>query len=221
MRLLFHRSAAAVLIFVHLLAAQAAAPERIVQGNVLTSQRDPAVRITVPASAHYVGADRFVLYDIADCELHGFVEADENKTVRQLYWIQFEQYLPSRPDLHHTYDSPRHTMLGGLDFYVDTWVEGQNDPRTPGSDQQHIEALIRAKGYKMPPGMMSVRLVHLLDEAKRKELMIIYSENLDSTGLSVESLKKGGSAYSRWPAIEKSLISRAEESITVQPLAKR
>jgi hypothetical protein len=29
--------------------------------------------------------------------------------------------------------------------------------------QERIEALVRAKGYRMPAGMMYVRLVHLLD----------------------------------------------------------
>ena len=38
----------------------------------------------------------------------------------------------------------------------------------------------------MPAGMMSVRLVHLLDEQKRKELMIIYSENLTGFDAAAE-----------------------------------
>ena len=43
----------------------------------------------------------------------------------------------------------------------------------------HIRKLIASRGYKMPANAMYVRLVHLLDEAKRKELMIIYGEDLD------------------------------------------
>jgi len=30
-----------------------------------------------------------VLYGMADCELHAFVEADSQKNVERLYWIQF------------------------------------------------------------------------------------------------------------------------------------
>jgi hypothetical protein len=44
----------------------------------------------------------------------------------------------------------------------------------------------------MPANAMCVRLVHLLDEAKRKELMIIYGEDLRSLGFSVVDLNKGG-----------------------------
>ena len=211
----------AVLILISIsLAAQTTAPERKVQKNVITSNRDPKVQIQLPESVHYVGADRWVLYSIADCELHAFVEADGQKNVQRLYWIQFEAYIPTRPDLHHTYDSPRHTIIGGLDFYVDTWVRPNAAATQPGSDREHIEALIRARGYKMPAGMMYVRLVHLLDEQKRKELMMIYSEDLASTGLTSAALKEGGPAYNRWPAIEKGLIERAEKKIAIKDTGK-
>ena len=62
---------------------------------------------------------------------------------------------------------------------------------------------------------MYVRLVHLPDERKRKELMIIYGEDVASTGLTVAELPEGGKAYARWPAIEKDLVERAEEKITI------
>jgi hypothetical protein len=196
--------------------AQTSAPERKVDGNVITSAHDPQVRITLPKSVKYVGADRWVLYDIADCELHAFVDAGANKNVQRLYWVQFEGYVPSRPDLHHTYDSPRHTNIGGLDFYVDTWVRPQNESTQAGSDRQHIETLIRNQGYSMPAGMAYVRLVHLLDQARRKELMIIYGEDLAPTGYTAADLQPGGKAYDRWPAIEKGLIERAQQKIAIQ-----
>ena len=154
--------------------AQSHIPERKVAGNVIESDRDPHVRIEVPKAAQYVGGERWVLYGIADCELHAFVETDGQKNVQRLYWVQFEGYVPTRPDLHHTYDSPRHTKIGGMDFYVDTWVRADDDAIQTGSDREHIEALVGARGYKMPAGMMYARLVHLLDEQRRRELMIIY-----------------------------------------------
>lgn len=200
-----------------LLVGQTSKPERKVGSNVITSLRDPQVRIELPKSAQYVGADRWILYDIADCELHAFVEADTQKNVQRLYWVQFESYLPSRPELRHKYDSPRHMQMDGMDFYVDTWVRGMDSSIREGSDLEHILALIRGKGYKVPPGMMSVRLVHLLGEQKRKELMIIYSEDVVPTGFTANQLQEGGSARSQWPAIEKELIERAHEKVTLQP----
>ena len=64
--------------------------------------------------------------------------------------------------------------------------------------------------------MMYVRLVHLLDERKRKELMIIYGEDLEPTGFRAADLSKGGEAFDRWPAIEKGLLDRTEGKITIQ-----
>jgi hypothetical protein len=198
------------------LTVTAQAPERRVENNVIISEHDPKVRIELPKSVRYVGADRWDLYDIADCDLHAFVEADAEKNVQRLYWVQFEGYLPTKPDLHHQYDSPRHAAIGGLDFYVDTWIREKNEKTTPGSDIEHIEALIRAKEYKMPAGMMIVRLVHLLDEQKRKELMIIYAEDFAPTGFTAADLKKGGKAYAQWPDIEKNLVEIAKKKISIE-----
>lgn len=209
------KSVAVAIFFCGSLVAQTTGPERHVDGNVITSERDPKIRIELPKSVQYVGADRWVLYGIADCELHAFVEADGQKNVQRLYWVQFESYLPTKPDLKHTYDSPRHMQIGGLDFYMDTWVRPNDATTEPGSDREHIEALQRAKGYKMPAGMMYVRLVHLLDDRKRKELMIIYGEDVASTGFTTAELHEGGKAYAQWPAIEKDLVEKAKEKITI------
>jgi len=212
---LFRQIAAAIFLSV-LLAAQANFPERQVHGHTISSEHDPRVLIELPASVQYLGADRWILYDIADCEVHVFVEADAQKNVQRLYWVQFEGYVPGMPELHHTYDSTRHTQIGGLDFFVDTWVRAHDAQTEPGSDREHINALIHAKGYKMPAGMMDVRLVHLLDAEKRKELMIIYGEDLASTGFTAADLQGKGKAHERWPAIEKGLIERAEKKFVLK-----
>jgi hypothetical protein len=207
---------AAVFLVCASLPAQTNGPERKVEGNVITSLHDPNVRIELPKSVQYVGADRWVLYDIADCELHAFVEADGQKNVQRLYWVQFEGYVPTKPELKHKYDSPRHATMGGLDFYVDAWVRRKDAETQKGSDREHIEALIRRKGYEMPEGMMDVRLVHLLDEQKRKELMVIYGEDVSHTGFTATDLSEKGRAYSRWPVIESALIERAKSKITIR-----
>ena len=195
---------------------QNAAPERKVVGNVITSESDPAVRIELPKVVQYAGVDRWVLYGVADCELHAFVEADAQKNVRRLYWVQFEGYLPSRPDLHHTYDSPKHATIGGLDFYVDTWVRPKDAAIESGSDREHIEALVRAKGYRMPEAMTYVRLVHLLDKEKRKELMIIYGSDVAPTGFTAAQLNEGGKFHDRWPGIADALLEDAQRRITIE-----
>lgn len=190
-------------------------PERTVQKNVIISKQDPTLRITLPEKVKYVGAERWVLYGIADCELHAFVEADADKNVQRIYWVQFESYLPSRPELHHTYDSPKHTNIGGLDFYVDSWALSKDTKSDAGSDREHTENMIAAKGYRIPENVIDVRLVHLLDSAKRKELMIIYSENLKPTGYTAADLQEGGKESDRWPALANKLLKDAEKRISI------
>ena len=54
--------------FVSCLTAAAPVPERkVVNNNIIISDHDPKVRIELPNSVWYVGVDRFVLQDIADC----------------------------------------------------------------------------------------------------------------------------------------------------------
>lgn len=156
--------------------AAAAAPNVTVTGHTVTS---PAVTVTLPNAARYLGTDTFTLTDpklgpFDDCKLFAFVEAN-GKEVETLYWVQFEEYKPDHPELHHVYNSPRHVEIAGLDFYVDTWASTGADAAERGSDTEHFHALLAKNGYARP-AMTVVRLVHLFDKAKRKELMIIYGE---------------------------------------------
>lgn len=202
----------------------AAAPaERIVFDHTLVSEHDPAVQIKLPGFAHYVGADRFVLTDpklgdFDDCELHAFVDSEGGRRIRKLYWVQFEAYLPSQPSLHHTYKSPRHLTIGGLDFYLDTWVSSGSTLPEARSDDAHLQSLLAAHGYQRTDSM-SVRLVHLTDATKRKELMVIYAESLAPTGYTAAQLRAGGTDRARWAAIEDGLIRRAQQSISITPAA--
>src|SRR5690348_15069359 len=140
-----------------------AAPEpmdRAVSGHAIISAHDPKVQIELPLSAVYVGSSHWVMQRyFDDVELHAFVEADAAKRVQRLYWVQFEAYLPSHPEYHHTYDSKRHVTIGGLDFLVDTWVETTVPTDEPDSDSAMLQALVAGKGYRFPPSMMSVRFV--------------------------------------------------------------
>ncbi|HET6277030.1 MAG TPA: hypothetical protein VFE16_13965 [Candidatus Cybelea sp.] len=215
---------------------------RAAHANAVTSDRDPRVVIRLPTSAQYVGEEKWVLFGIADCQLFAFVEANARRTIQRLFWVQFEGYIPSMPRLHHEYTSKRHATVGGLDFYVDTWLQ-TNDPHGPpppnlkpleafiaskgyavpaaihsGSDEQHIDALLAAHGYALPKEALSVRLVHLTDVTNRRELMIIYTENLASTHLTVNQLGPGGTRQNLLPRIEEALIRRAENSIFIEPI---
>ena len=203
-------------------ASRAAQSVRAVLGNTIISRHDPAVAIKVPSAFHYVGTDRFVLSDrnlgkFDQCELYSFVDANASQHIRKFYWIQFEAYLPSQPHIHHAYDSPRHVTIAGLDFYLDTWVSAAGTPPEPGSDQAHFYALLASHGYRRSD-FMYLRLVHLTDATKRKELMIIYAESLAGSGYTAAQLDKGGAQHARWAAIDNALIRRGERSVALRTL---
>ena len=65
---------------------------------------------------------------------------------------------------------------------------------------------------------MFQRLVHLVDEAKRNELMIIYVEDLSDTGLTAADLGEGGSARSRWPDLAQALLDRTLKNMKLSKL---
>jgi len=203
------------------LLAQDKFPERTVQANVITSERDPAVRIELPKQVRYVGANRWILYGVADCELHVFLEAGAQKNVQRLYWVQFEGFLPSKPESKYNYHSPQTLKMANMDFDVTVRVGSNNDAPKPGSDLEHVRGLIQAKGYKLPAGLMTVRLVHLLAEHKRKELMIIYGEDVTPTEFSATELLPGGKGSEQWTTIGKDLVERAEKKITFRKLSEQ
>jgi len=196
----------------------AAAAERFVVGHTVVSRRDPAVSIKLPDSVHYVGSDQFAFskpelgaFDAA--ELFAFADAGKDGHLRKYIWVQFEGYLPGHPDLHFTYDSPKHVTIGGLDFYEDIGVTSPR-PLKPGTDSKHFYSLLASHGYQRGD-LMWVRLVHLLDATKRKELMIIYAESLAPTGYTAQQLDEGGSDHSKWAAIAAALSRRAIQSIQI------
>ena len=73
---------------------------RSVKGQFLTSPEMPAVRMEFDKGFKYVGSHSFILYDVAHAEQHFFIDADKERRVRRMYWVQFEGYLPSNT---HTY----------------------------------------------------------------------------------------------------------------------
>ncbi len=213
-------AAAVVLLSCTLACAQSATPERQVKGQTVRSERHPAVHIRLPAQARYVGAYRWTLYDVADCELHVFVEADETKKVQRLYWIQFEGYIPSRPDLQYDYSKDAITELAGRKFFANaSFGEPNRKPRS-GSDLEQVQRLIRTSGYTLPDHSINVRLVNLF-EGNRKELMIIYAEDMKPTGFTPEELKSGGRAEEQWPEIQRQLLENAKARIALDWTSER
>lgn len=192
-------------------AAQGASPERTVSGRTLVSLEAPAVRIEVADGFRYVGGQRFVLYDVADAEQHLFVDADSGGLVRRLYWLQFEGYLPGS-DSRYRYEGET-VSLGPLAFVGNVAARSTTAEPRPGSDGARARELLRGHGYRLPPDMLWQRLVHLIDDSRGRELMIIYMEDLAPSAVTSADLAAGGKAAEMWPALSRHLMARVRAGL--------
>ena len=209
---------ACVFLFVACTKAQTNPPiTRTVTGPVLTSKDTPAVRLEFDPAFKYAGAQSFVLYDVANAEQHFFVDADKEGRIKRFYWIQFEGYLPTNTHTYN-YKSAKVVKAGGFEFIVDTYARSvkPGDTGRPNSDGARARELLTSKGFRMPGAeVIYVRLVHMVDEAKRNELMIIYMEDLTELGLTAADLAERGAARARWPEVEKGILDRALKYLKV------
>jgi len=186
-------------------------PERTVSGQTVTSGHTPAVTMTFAPEFAYAGAQRFLLYNVASAEQHFFVDAAPDGRLRRFYWIQFEGYLP---DNTYTYDyskSPGRTNLGGLDFFVDTYAAAVQPPKRPDSDGARARELLQSKGFKYPEQVLSIRLVHLTDDTRRSELMIIYAEDLAPFGVQAGAIGEG-----KMKELSAEILHRAQQSMKIR-----
>ncbi len=215
-----HKRLWAMLMLVGLGVAPAAAQvpvtlEARIEANRVIRPGEPALTISVPANAAYVGGERFTLYGVADCEIHVFVEADAAKRIQRFYWVQFESYLPSRPDARYDYgESDRRMDLWGAAAWVRPFLANTTREGRPGSDSEHVRAILTRAGYVAPPQLLAVRLVRLLDDPGgtgygRRELMLIYAEDLAPSGVAADQLTTDGRPNARFTALEGPLIERA------------
>ena len=196
--------------------AQQLTPERVVSGSEVTSSHDPKATIRLPEDAQYLGGVRWPLFGIADCEVHVFAQADAHRVIQHLYWVQFEGFLPEMPLLTHAYHDGVRTIWG-TDFYVRPDFGPTNEVSKAGSDAEHVSQLVTAAGYTMPAAILNVRLVHLLDDRKRRELMIIYMEDASLSGVgSWKDLLPGGKKAEKWPALKETLMQRVQKDVSVK-----
>jgi hypothetical protein len=196
-------------------------PAAQVEANIVSH---PGERLTVrvPRGATYVGGERFTLYDVADAEIHVFVEADAAKRIRRFYWVQFESYLPSRPDARYNYgESDRRMDLWGEAAWVRPSVADSARQVRAGSDTEHFRAILTRAGYTAPPHLLAVRMVRLLDDPQgtgqgRRELMLIYAEAMGLSGTTASEVLTGGRPNMRFAELEAPLIERAAAAFTVE-----
>jgi len=107
--------------------------------------------------------------------------------------------------------------FGGRPFWKSSNFGPTNNTPRAGGDGERTRQMLSRAGYKLPAERMSVRLVHLVDESRRKELMVIYAEDLAPSGYTAAQLRDGNEPRPEWKAVEQGLVERAMSRIKLSP----
>ncbi len=194
---------------------------RSVSGNDLVSEHDPAAILRFDPAFQYLGGQKFILYGMADTEQHFFVETTPDDSLKSVYWVQYEAYLPDKSYTYDYQDSPLRMRLGGYEFFTDTAVFHFDPDKTRrrGTDGAMARQFLASKGYAYPGEVIYARLVYLTDSSRQKELMIIFMEDLALQGLVAMELEAGGAHAARRPRVEQAHLDRIKSTLTMLPLA--
>ena len=149
---------------------------RSVEERAVVSDRMPAVRVDVAPGFAFAGRLQFVLYGVAGVESFVFAAAGDPPAGRLLV-VQFEGYLEGN-DHAYDYSFAETVTLGNRPFHADSAVVDLTPPPPPDSAMGRVLGLLAARGYTLPARAAVQRFVHLPDEAKRHELIILYAEAL-------------------------------------------
>jgi hypothetical protein len=191
-------------------------PTRSVKGQIITSSEKPAVRLEFDKGFRYVGGQNFILYNVARAEQHFFVDADKDGRIKRMYWVQFEGYLPTNTNAYR-YRVNKTVNIGGLEFIADAAARNiKSNQGRPDSDGARARTFLESKGYRMASDdVLWQRLVHLIGDAKRDELMIIYMEDLSGMGLTAADLASDGKAAGQWDGMAGGLLDRATKGLKI------
>lgn len=158
-------------------------PLRPVNSGTLVSAADPAATLSVVDPAFsYAGGQRIDIFKVAEADQHFFIDAAPDKSIRRFYWLQFEHFYPENGKSYNYsgIKNQQPVALGRLQFTGDVRSSANyftHDDRA-GSDSKAAENFLRGKGYKLDGAFVTLRMFHVPDEGRHKELMIIYGEVL-------------------------------------------
>jgi len=138
----------------------------------------PGIRLDIDTTLHYVGSQRWILYNVAQAEQHLFVQRSA-EGVQRFLWVQFEEYIPSSNGRYdYSKDAPVSAFGRELRTSKQLWNVPTIEPR-PESDGAYSRKLLREHGITLPPQMLYERFIYLPDTTRRRELMVIYAERAD------------------------------------------
>ena len=191
---------------------------QFVRDGVLISLKDPSLAIDVKDSFTFVGRHPFTIRDVAAGERFIFADA-EGDIIQRLFIVQFEGFLPGVDDFYR-YDMNGSPVVANYPFRSNGYAFDIVDAiaANPKSESAATYPFLRSKGYSVPAHWMQWRSLTIADQARKKEIILFYVENVDSTGLTLADLYKEDEATDAWINIQQDLEVRANGSFRLTEL---
>ncbi|MDH3747646.1 MAG: hypothetical protein OER97_05525 [Gammaproteobacteria bacterium] len=202
----------------NLLAANAASKHQFFEDGVLISLQEPSLAIDVDDAFTFVGRHPFTIRDVAAGERFIFVDS-EGDVILRLFIVQFEGFLPGI-DNFYRYNLTESPVVANYPFrsngYAFDIVEAV--AANPKSESAATYPFLQSKGYSIPAHWMMWRSLTIADQARKKEMILFYVENVDSSGLSLDDFYEQDAATAAWIRIQKDLELRANNSFQLTEL---
>ena len=179
-----------------------------VDAGVLVSLAEPSLALSVDEPFEYVGRHPIAIGNTGAGER--FVFADEAGEYSRFVIVQFEGFLPGVDD-YFRYDLSASPVVAGYPFRSNAYAfdMGEALAAEPTNESAATYAFLRDKQIEVPDQWMMWRSLTVVDEAKKKEVIIFYVEDVASIGLTLADLYRDGSATQQWRDIQKELEARA------------
>ncbi len=192
--------------------------EQFMQDGILISVKEPSLAISVEDSLTFVGRHPIAIGEVSAGERFVFIEAD-GESVRRLFIVQFEGFLPAVDD-YFRYNLSGRPVVAKYPFrsngYAFDMVE--QIATNPTGESASTNAFLRSKGYSAPDLWMMWRSLTVPDQARKKEVILFYVEDLESIGLTLADLYKNDSETQEWINIQEKLAVRANSSFQLAEL---
>ena len=156
-------------------------PDRQFRDGTLVSKVDPPVKLEINKTFQYAGKQEIDIFKVAGAEQYFFVDATPDSTIRRFIWVQFEHYYDNNNNIYdYSGIKQQSVQFDSIEFMGDISVVPDyfTSATREGSDSKAGQQFLRAKGFKIDGTFVRLRLFHLPDTSRRKELMIIYGESI-------------------------------------------
>ena len=187
-------------------------------GGVLISREEPSLAIDVADEFEFVGHHPFRIRDVAAGERFVFIQAEDHQ-VQKLLIVQFEGFLPG-VDNFYRYDLAGMPVVANYPFRSNGYAFNivESIAANPKSESAATYPFLESKGFSIPDELMMWRSLTVADEARNKEMLIFYLEDIKSTGLTLADFYVDDSETDVWINIQKDLEIRANDTFQLTEL---